>query len=150
MSAKSEAPEQVPTLIFFFALTLFLMLCDFKVGKPYASSHSTLSVRMSWKNSMKVSNSHSLYLFILFFLLLFILDRWHISKKRSPEIQNLWLLRNTASFVLQTNRSIFNQLHEPRLESSALLIYSGSLMNISIRHCPFSLKVTYFRCSDAT
>jgi hypothetical protein len=51
----------------------------------------------------------------------------YISKKRSPEIQNLSLLRNTASSALRATRSTFIQLHYPRHESAAFLSYSVSL-----------------------
>ena len=50
----------------------------------------------------------------------------YISKKRSPEIQNLSLLRNTASSALWATRSIFIQLHYPRIESTEFLSFSIS------------------------
>jgi hypothetical protein len=73
-----------------------------------------------------------------------------MSKKLSPEIQNLSLLRNTASSALRATRSILIQLRYPRLESTAFLSYSGSPMNIIIPHFLFFGQETYFRCSNAT
>ena len=73
-----------------------------------------------------------------------------IAKKHSLGFKNLSLPRNTASSSLRANRSITIQLHYPRLESTAFLIYSGTPNRVPTNLTPQSTSIEPSKKSFAT